>query len=90
MAGPESVATPHAFFLYSGSEQAFDAHRRVLDAMAASHHLDDDASVAEFYDLDLLSAGYAALTGFLHSVALLETVWGRGSCACHGRPARPS
>jgi 3-hydroxyisobutyrate dehydrogenase-like beta-hydroxyacid dehydrogenase len=73
MAVPETVATPHAFFLYSGSKKVFDAHRRALDTLAASHYLNEDAGVAEFYDLGLLSAGYAALTGFLHAVALLDT-----------------
>ncbi|GGM43756.1 3-hydroxyisobutyrate dehydrogenase [Micromonospora sonchi] len=73
MAVPQTVGTPEAFFLYSGSSEAFDAHRPTLDHLAASHYLGSDPSVAELWDSALLGSGYAALTGFLHSVALLDT-----------------
>ncbi|MBE3203634.1 MULTISPECIES: NAD(P)-dependent oxidoreductase [Parafrankia] len=73
MAVPQSVATPSAFFLYSGSQHAFDHHRHTLDALATSHYLGEDPSAAELWDLALLGSGYAALTGFLHSLALLGT-----------------
>lgn len=74
MAVPQSVATPDAFFLYSGSEVAFHAHREALDDLATSHFLGTDPAVAELWDLALLGTGYAALTGFIHSLAVLETV----------------
>lgn len=74
MAVPQTVATPDAFFLYSGSKEVFDTHRQALDALAASHYLGADAAVAELWDLALLGSGYATLTGFLHSLALLDTV----------------
>jgi 3-hydroxyisobutyrate dehydrogenase-like beta-hydroxyacid dehydrogenase len=74
MAVPQTVATPDAFFLYSGSKAVFDAHRPVLDRLATSHYLGAEPSVAELWDLALLGHGYATLTGFLHSVALLDTV----------------
>ncbi|MBQ1047611.1 NAD(P)-dependent oxidoreductase [Micromonospora sp. C51] len=73
MAVPQTVATPEGFFLYSGSKDAFDTHRPTLDALAGSHFLDRDPGVAELWDVALLGAGYAALTGFLHSLALLDT-----------------
>ena len=73
MAVPQTVATPDGFFLYSGSKDAFDTHRRTLDALAGSHYLGADPAVAELWDIALLGAGYAALTGFLHSLALLDT-----------------
>lgn len=73
MAVPQTVATPDGFFLYSGSRQAFDTHRRTLDTLAGSHYLGADPAVAELWDSALLGAGYAALTGFLHSLALLDT-----------------
>ncbi|WP_203031089.1 NAD(P)-dependent oxidoreductase [Frankia nepalensis] len=73
MAVPQSVATPSAFFLYSGSQDAFDRHRRALDALATSHYLGHDPAAAELWDLALLDSGYAALAGFLHGLALLDT-----------------
>ncbi|MFB9903806.1 NAD(P)-dependent oxidoreductase [Allokutzneria oryzae] len=73
MAVPEAVGTPDAFVLYSGSREVFDAHRRSLDSLGASHFLGTDAGVAEFHDLGLLSAGYATMTGFLHAAALVGT-----------------
>ncbi|MEE6257749.1 NAD(P)-dependent oxidoreductase [Plantactinospora sonchi] len=73
MALPQTVATPEAFFLYSGSRHAFDAHRTTLDVLATSHFLDRDPAVAELWDLALLGSGYAVLAGFLHSLALLHT-----------------
>jgi 3-hydroxyisobutyrate dehydrogenase-like beta-hydroxyacid dehydrogenase len=73
MAVPQTIATPDAFFLYSGSEQAFKSHWQVLDTFAASHYLGADPAVAELWDLALLGTGYATLSGYLHSLALLET-----------------
>ncbi|MFY1686745.1 NAD(P)-dependent oxidoreductase [Plantactinospora sp. WMMB782] len=73
MAVPQTIATSEAFFLYSGSREAFDAHRSTLDRLARSHYLGPDASLAELWDTALLGSGYAALAGFLHSVALLDT-----------------
>ncbi|MEV6814000.1 NAD(P)-binding domain-containing protein [Micromonospora sp. NPDC051296] len=73
MAVPQTVATPDAFFLYSGSDAAFNLHRGVLDTLATSHYLGTDPAVAELWDLGLLGTGYAALAGFLHSLALLDT-----------------
>ncbi|MEV4713944.1 NAD(P)-binding domain-containing protein [Micromonospora sp. NPDC049374] len=73
MAVPQTVASPDAFFLYSGSAAAFETHRDVLDVLATSYYLGTDAAAAELWDLALLSSGYAALTGFLHGAALLDT-----------------
>ena len=73
MAVPQTVGTPDAFFLYSGSDRAFDTHREMLDTLATCHYLGPDPAVAELWDLALLGTGYATLTGYLHSLALLET-----------------
>nr|BFE31529.1 NAD(P)-binding domain-containing protein [Actinomadura rugatobispora] len=72
MALPETVATPEAFFLYSGSREVFDAGRALLETLAAAHYLGEDAGAAEVYDLGLLGSGYAALAGFLHALALVD------------------
>ncbi|MEU7281207.1 NAD(P)-binding domain-containing protein [Streptomyces sp. NPDC045431] len=76
MALPQSVATPDAFFLYSGAEEAFVRHRAALEVMATAHYLGADAGLAEIHSLALLGTGYAALTGFLHAAALLDAVGG--------------
>ena len=74
MALPQTVATPEGFFLYSGSEEAFTTYRRELEVMAPAHYFGIDPGSAEIHDLALLGTGYAALTGFLHAAALLDSV----------------
>ncbi|GAA5001428.1 NAD(P)-dependent oxidoreductase [Actinopolymorpha pittospori] len=74
MALPRTVATPDGFFLYSGSERAFTAYRSELEVMAPAHYFGTDPGAAEIHDLALLGTGYAALTGFLHAAALLDSV----------------
>ncbi|WP_330172107.1 NAD(P)-binding domain-containing protein [Streptomyces sp. NBC_01498] len=74
MALPETVATPEGFFLYSGSQSAFTTYRRELEVMAPAHYFGTDPGSAEIHDLALLGTGYAALTGFLHAAAVLDTV----------------
>ena len=74
MALPQTVATPDGFFLYSGSQEAFTTYRRELEVMAPAHYFGTDPGSAEIHDLALLGTGYAALTGFLHAAALLNSV----------------
>ncbi|MER5326930.1 NAD(P)-dependent oxidoreductase [Streptosporangium roseum] len=74
MALPETVATPEGFFLYSGSQHAFTTYRRELEVMAPAHYFGTDPGSAEVHDLALLGTGYAALTGFLHAAALLDSL----------------
>ncbi|MFD0422612.1 NAD(P)-dependent oxidoreductase [Streptomyces parvus] len=72
MALPETVATDEAFFLYSGSGRAFTTYREELEVVASAHYFGTDPGAAEVHDLAVLGTGYAALTGFLHALALLE------------------
>lgn len=74
LALPETVATAEGFFLYSGSQHAFTTYRRELEVMAPAHYFGTDPGSAEIHDLALLGTGYAALTGFLHAAALLDSV----------------
>ncbi|QSB15072.1 NAD(P)-dependent oxidoreductase [Natronosporangium hydrolyticum] len=74
LAVPQTVGTQDGFFLYSGAAAGFDAHRATLDVLASSHYLGEDPAVAELWDLALLGTGYATLIGFLHSLAILDTV----------------
>ncbi|WP_052847269.1 NAD(P)-dependent oxidoreductase [Streptomyces avicenniae] len=71
MALPSTVATEEGFFLYSGSRRAFDTYLPELEVMAPAHYFGTDPGAAEVHDLAVLGTGYAALTGFLHSAALL-------------------
>ncbi|MEU5400699.1 NAD(P)-binding domain-containing protein [Streptomyces sp. NPDC005963] len=74
MALPQTVATPSGFFLYSGSPDAFAAFRPELEVMAPAHYFGADPGAAEIHDLAVLGTGYAALAGFLHAAALLDSV----------------
>jgi 3-hydroxyisobutyrate dehydrogenase-like beta-hydroxyacid dehydrogenase len=73
LAVPQSVATPDAQFLYSGSTAVFDEYREVLDVVATSRYLGPDPTVAAVWDSALLGIGYSALLGYLHAAALLDT-----------------
>jgi 3-hydroxyisobutyrate dehydrogenase-like beta-hydroxyacid dehydrogenase len=73
LAVPQSVATPDAQFLYSGSTAVFDESREILDVVATSRYLGPDPTVAAVWDSALLGIGYSALLGYLHAAALLET-----------------
>ncbi|HEX2286787.1 MAG TPA: NAD(P)-binding domain-containing protein [Mycobacterium sp.] len=74
LAVPQSVATPDAQFLYSGSTAVFDEYREMLDVLATSRYLGPDPTVAAVWDSALLGIGYSALLGYLHAAALLDTV----------------
>jgi 3-hydroxyisobutyrate dehydrogenase-like beta-hydroxyacid dehydrogenase len=74
LAVPQSLATPDAQFLYSGSTAVFDEYRELLDALATSRHLGPDPTVAAVWDSALLGIAYSALLGYLHAAALLDTV----------------
>lgn len=73
MAIPPMIGRREALFLYSGSQQAFDAHRDTLDSLGTSTHLGSDAGLASLYDLALLTGMYGMLAGALHAVALVGT-----------------
>lgn len=73
LAVPQSVATPDAQFLYSGSTAVFGEYREILDVLATSRYLGPDPTVAAVWDSALLGIGYSALLGYLHAAALLDT-----------------
>lgn len=73
LAVPQTVATPDAQFLYSGSTAVFTEYSEMLDALATSRYLGPDPTVAAVWDSALLGLGYSALLGYLHAAALLET-----------------
>ncbi|MDT0445742.1 NAD(P)-dependent oxidoreductase [Streptomyces johnsoniae] len=70
MAIPTTVATPDAFFLYSGQQRVFDAHRDVLEVLGEARYLGADTGLASLYDLALLSGMNLMFEGFHHAVAM--------------------
>ncbi|OLF18875.1 NAD(P)-dependent oxidoreductase [Actinophytocola xanthii] len=73
MAIPSLIATPAAVILYSGSPEAFAAHRPVLEVLGGAQHLGADPGLASLYDLALLAAMYGMFGGFLHAAALVRS-----------------
>ncbi|MEU9122874.1 NAD(P)-binding domain-containing protein [Streptomyces sp. NPDC048506] len=76
MAVPALIGGPQAFVLYSGSREAFEAHRDLLDAFARSVYLGEDPGLAPLNDLALLSAMYGMFGGFAHAAALVRSAGG--------------
>ncbi|REK89501.1 NAD(P)-dependent oxidoreductase [Streptomyces inhibens] len=76
MAVPEIIARPEAFVLYSGSREAFEAHRELLDTFARSVYLGEDPGLAPLNDLALLSGMYGMFGGFVHAAALVRSAGG--------------
>ncbi|ACQ82346.1 6-phosphogluconate dehydrogenase NAD-binding [Beutenbergia cavernae DSM 12333] len=73
MATPPMIGQPGSSVLYSGSAEAFEAHRAVLDIWGESTYLGDDAGVAALYDLALLAGMYTVFAGFHHGAAMVAT-----------------
>ncbi|NUP05481.1 MAG: NAD(P)-dependent oxidoreductase [Polyangiaceae bacterium] len=73
MAVPQGIGRPESVIFYSGSHRAFEAHERTLGVLGTSHYFGADAGMAALYDFALLGVMWSAISGFLHSVALLET-----------------
>ncbi|MFI0981258.1 NAD(P)-dependent oxidoreductase [Streptomyces sp. NPDC021093] len=70
MAVPHQIATPEAFFFYSGAQDPFDAHRTTLAALGAPKYLGTDVGTASLYDLALLSGMDMMFAGFFHATAV--------------------
>jgi 3-hydroxyisobutyrate dehydrogenase-like beta-hydroxyacid dehydrogenase len=73
MAVPAMIGQAVAQLLYSGSQEAFVAHRDTLSHLGTSSYLGNDPGLASLYDLALLSGMYGLFGGFLHAVALVGT-----------------
>lgn len=73
MAVPPGIGTDQAFVLYSGSEDAFAAHRPALERLGAAHFAGTDAGLAALYDIALLSGMYGMFAGVFHALALVGT-----------------
>ena len=73
MAIPPMIGQAGSFILYSGSKQAFEGNRAVLDHLGNSMYLGVDPGLASLYDLAMLSGMYGVFTGFLQAVALISS-----------------
>lgn len=67
------IGSPDSVILYSGSSDAFEAHRSILESWATSTFEGADAGLASLWDLAMLSGMYSMFAGFLHGVAMLQS-----------------
>ncbi|HEY3506896.1 MAG TPA: NAD(P)-binding domain-containing protein [Actinocatenispora sp.] len=73
MAVPAMIGGPHAFVLYSGPAEAYEAARPVLAALGEPRYLGTDPGLAALHDVALLSGMYGMLAGVLHALALVRS-----------------
>ncbi|MGX1883675.1 NAD(P)-dependent oxidoreductase [Streptomyces sp. NPDC055287] len=73
MAVPQMIATPAAYVLYSGDEQAYETHRPALAALGGTQWVGTDPGRAALYDLALLTGMYGMLIGVAQAFALIRT-----------------
>ncbi|MPY61805.1 NAD(P)-dependent oxidoreductase [Streptomyces spongiae] len=73
MAVPQMIATPAAYVLYSGSQEAYDRHRTTLSALGGTRWTGTDAGLAALYDLSLLTGMYGMVMGVAQSYALVRS-----------------
>lgn len=71
MAHPEHVGSPETVLVYSGDAEVFQRHRAVLARLGGATYLGADPGTAALYDVAMLNFAWAALTGYLHTAALL-------------------
>lgn len=72
MAVPQMIATPAAYILYSGTDQAaFATHRETLSVLAATKWVGKDPGLAALHDLSLLTGMYGMTAGVAQAFALI-------------------
>ncbi|MGW7068451.1 NAD(P)-dependent oxidoreductase [Streptomyces sp. NPDC054855] len=72
MAVPQMIATPAAYILYSGTDEAaFAAHRETLTALAEAKWVGKDPGLAALHDLALLTGMYGMAAGVAQAFALI-------------------
>ncbi|MGW0910093.1 NAD(P)-dependent oxidoreductase [Streptomyces sp. NPDC002853] len=72
MAVPQMIATPAAYILYSGTDEAaFETHRPTLEALADTKWVGKDPGLAALYDLSLLTGMYGMIAGVAQAYALI-------------------
>ncbi|MGW7481190.1 NAD(P)-dependent oxidoreductase [Nonomuraea muscovyensis] len=71
MAVPHMIGRPGSSILYSGSAEAFDQYKPLLDLWGSSTYFGEDAGLASLYDLALLAGMYVMWAGFMHGAAMV-------------------
>jgi 3-hydroxyisobutyrate dehydrogenase-like beta-hydroxyacid dehydrogenase len=71
MAVPYMIGRPGSSVLYSGSADAFQQCKPVLDLWGTSTYFGEDAGLASLYDLALLAGMYVMFAGFMHGAAMV-------------------
>ncbi len=71
MAVPHMIGQPEASILYSGSADAFELCRPLLETWGSATYFGADAGLAPLYDLALLAGMYVMFAGFLHGAAMV-------------------
>ncbi|MEU5717560.1 NAD(P)-binding domain-containing protein [Streptomyces sp. NPDC020403] len=71
MAVPQMIGLPGASVLYSGSAEAFDQHRSLLELWGTATYFGEDPGLASLYDLALLAGMYVMFAGFMHGAAMV-------------------
>ncbi|WP_447004030.1 NAD(P)-dependent oxidoreductase [Saccharothrix isguenensis] len=71
MAVPSMIGQPGSSVLYSGSADAFEQCRPLLDLWGESTYFGEDPGMASLYDFALLSGMYVMFAGFLHGAAMV-------------------
>ncbi|MFC8826314.1 NAD(P)-dependent oxidoreductase [Streptomyces sp. NPDC057137] len=70
---PQTIGTPDAFVLYSGSSAVFETYREQLNLLGAPTFVGTDPGQASLYDIALLSGMYGMFAGFFQSVAIADS-----------------
>ncbi|MFD5321518.1 NAD(P)-dependent oxidoreductase [Streptomyces sp. NPDC127098] len=73
MVPPPAVGTPDAYTFYAGDEAVLNAHREALSALSRIDYRGADPGLAMVWYQAMLAVFWLSMTGYLHSVALLET-----------------
>lgn len=72
MAVPQMIATPGAYILYSGTDEAaFETHRETLTVLAETKWVGKDPGLAALFDLSLLTGMYGMVAGVAQAFALI-------------------
>ncbi|MGI5340116.1 NAD(P)-dependent oxidoreductase [Streptomyces sp. CA-181903] len=73
MAVPPGIGTEHAFIVYSGAREAFDAYLPVLELLGAARFVGTDPGLGALYDVSLLSGMYGQFMGVMHALAMTSS-----------------
>lgn len=73
MAIPQMIAGPHAYVLYSGARELFDAHQETFAALGGAKYVGADIGLAALYDVALLTGMYGMIFGVMQAYAVVGT-----------------